>query len=145
MTLRQTRYDSQWPLASKRKNNRLVKLLALGGQLDLSAPIDIDIVDEWLKCAWKVLTQDTAILESDNGQFFIRPQKFNFSLNEHVFICPVTHRIIDTTFKGITPYLPTGIPKSKEAFICQKTLYTTNFTEPLSYQASAFLKLPEFP
>lgn len=112
--------SKQWPLASKRKNNRLVKLLALGGQLDLSAPIDIDIVDEWLKCAWKVLTQDTAILESDNGQFFIRPQKFNFSLNEHVFICPVTHRIIDTTFKGITPYLPTGIPKSKEAFICQK-------------------------
>lgn len=112
--------SKQWPLASKRKNNRLVKLLALGGQLDLSTPIDIDIVDEWLKCAWKVLTQDTAILESDNGQFFIRPQKFNFSLNEHVFICPVTHRIIDTTFKGITPYLPTGIPKSKEAFICQK-------------------------
>ena len=26
-----------------------------------------------------------------------------------------------------------------------KPLYTTNFTEPLSYQASAFLKLPEFP
>ena len=25
------------------------------------------------------------------------------------------------------------------------SLYTTNFTEPLSYQASAFLKLPEFP
>lgn len=42
-------------------------------------------------------------------------------MNEHVFICPVTHRLIDTTFKGITPYLPTGIPKSKEAFICQKT------------------------
>ncbi len=112
--------SKQWPLASKRKNNRLVKLLALGGQLDLSATIDIDIADEWLKCAWKVLTQDIAILESDNGQFFIRPQKFKFSLNEQVFICPVTHRLIDTTFKGITPYLPTGIPKSKEAFICQK-------------------------
>ena len=26
-----------------------------------------------------------------------------------------------------------------------EALYTTNFTEPLSYQASAFLKLPEFP
>ncbi len=25
------------------------------------------------------------------------------------------------------------------------SLYTTNFTELLSYQASAFLKLPEFP
>ncbi|RYM43868.1 molybdate ABC transporter substrate-binding protein, partial [Acinetobacter baumannii] len=26
----------------------------------------------------------------------------------------------------------------------QLTLYTTNFTEPLSYQGSAFLKLPKF-
>ena len=25
------------------------------------------------------------------------------------------------------------------------SLYTTNFTEPLSYQGSAFLKLPKFP
>ncbi|MDV7426666.1 DEAD/DEAH box helicase [Acinetobacter baumannii] len=113
--------SKQWPLASKRKNNRLVKLLALGAQLDLNAPIDIDIADEWLTSVWKVLTQDTGILESDNGQFFVRPQKFKFSLNEQVFICPITHRLMDTTFKGITPYLPTGIPKSKDAFICQKT------------------------
>ncbi|MDW5427491.1 hypothetical protein R7J51_14065, partial [Acinetobacter baumannii] len=27
----------------------------------------------------------------------------------------------------------------------QIALYTTNFTEPLSYQGSAFLKLPKFP
>ena len=27
----------------------------------------------------------------------------------------------------------------------KKSLYTTNFTEPLSYQDSAFLKLPKFP
>ena len=27
----------------------------------------------------------------------------------------------------------------------EETLYTTNFTEPLSYQDSAFLKLPKFP
>ena len=27
----------------------------------------------------------------------------------------------------------------------KKALYTTNFTEPLSYQDSAFLKLPKFP
>ncbi|MFC2985078.1 hypothetical protein ACFH1V_15855, partial [Acinetobacter baumannii] len=32
------------------------------------------------------------------------------------------------------------------AFIlCKLSLYTTNFTEPLSYQGSAFLKLPKFP
>ena len=30
-------------------------------------------------------------------------------------------------------------------FLSIKSLYTTNFTEPLSYQDSAFLKLPKFP
>ena len=31
------------------------------------------------------------------------------------------------------------------AELCIISLYTTNFTEPLSYQGSAFLKLPKFP
>jgi hypothetical protein len=30
-------------------------------------------------------------------------------------------------------------------FLIFIALYTTNFTEPLSYQDSAFLKLPKFP
>ena len=29
--------------------------------------------------------------------------------------------------------------------LSKASLYTTNFTEPLSYQGSAFLKLPKFP
>ena len=33
----------------------------------------------------------------------------------------------------------------KEEFLIFLPLYTTNFTEPLSYQDSAFLKLPKFP
>ena len=32
-----------------------------------------------------------------------------------------------------------------DIFYYKKPLYTTNFTEPLSYQGSAFLKLPKFP
>ncbi len=34
---------------------------------------------------------------------------------------------------------------SDEMALNELTLYTTNFTEPLSYQGSAFLKLPKFP
>lgn len=33
----------------------------------------------------------------------------------------------------------------KEPILGNYALYTTNFTEPLSYQGSAFLKLPKFP
>ncbi|MFX8882228.1 Arm DNA-binding domain-containing protein, partial [Acinetobacter baumannii] len=35
-------------------------------------------------------------------------------------------------------------PDGKKAWLF-RSLYTTNFTEPLSYQDSAFLKLPKFP
>ena len=48
------------------------------------------------------------------------------------------HYITDIKF-GILFFL-INIP-----FYYFASLYTTNFTEPLSYQASAFLKLPEFP
>ncbi len=36
-------------------------------------------------------------------------------------------------------------PRRYEAVLRYYSLYTTNFTEPLSYQGSAFLKLPKFP
>ncbi|OTT23367.1 hypothetical protein CAS83_10335 [Acinetobacter baumannii] len=46
-----------------------------------------------------------------------------------------------TAFADI-PLTPAQFAKAKtENF----ALYTTNFTEPLSYQGSAFLKLPKFP
>ena len=35
--------------------------------------------------------------------------------------------------------------ESNSNLIENQSLYTTNFTEPLSYQGSAFLKLPKFP
>ncbi len=35
--------------------------------------------------------------------------------------------------------------ESNNTYTGKITLYTTNFTEPLSYQDSAFLKLPKFP
>ena len=47
------------------------------------------------------------------------------------------------TFELFMPYLGLAL------FLCNIfyyiSLYTTNFTEPLSYQDSAFLKLPKFP
>lgn len=40
---------------------------------------------------------------------------------------------------------PHKLPLEDRLLLCIESLYTTNFTEPLSYQDSAFLKLPKFP
>ena len=48
------------------------------------------------------------------------------------------------TYKGALPEIKSQKAEIEEDYI-EKSLYTTNFTEPLSYQDSAFLKLPKFP
>ena len=48
--------------------------------------------------------------------------------------------------KALEPDTTAGEKAIALVNIYQKlSLYTTNFTEPLSYQGSAFLKLPKFP
>ena len=42
-------------------------------------------------------------------------------------------------------YSPDGVVILNSPKDSDYSLYTTNFTEPLSYQDSAFLKLPKFP
>ena len=56
------------------------------------------------------------------------------------------------SLKGLVPVYLYGIIEKtltvcfSELFaIIKSSLYTTNFTEPLCYQDSAFLKLPKFP
>src|SRR5690554_8218355 len=36
-----------------------------------------------------------------------------FSLVDQAYVCPITNKLLDTTFKGFTPYLPTRIDFSE--------------------------------
>ena len=47
--------------------------------------------------------------------------------------------------KNVTGNMMLPVTFSSFYLLPNKALYTTNFTEPLSYQDSAFLKLPKFP
>ncbi len=66
---------------------------------------------------------------------------------------PLHHCIIDALtisegrFKKPCPVLVLKMMllNGEKSRFSEETLYTTNFTEPLSYQDSAFLKLPKFP
>ncbi|OUY07429.1 DEAD/DEAH box helicase [Acinetobacter populi] len=104
-----------WPMASVSKNHRLVKLLVLGAKLDLSLQAHRNIADDWLKKAWQVLEAEF-LVEDGNSKYHLRKEKLTFSLLDKVFLCPITHRLIDTTFKGFTPYLPISLPQNTDKY-----------------------------
>jgi len=97
----------KWPQIKRNVANRLGKLLSLGTSLKIDNQEDVDIINDWLRSAWLALTNvQNPILKSEGNQFFLDRKVFNFSFVESAYVCPVTNKLIDTTFKGLTPYLP---------------------------------------
>lgn len=104
----------RWPqIRDGYHSQRLVKLLHLGSNLDPHDATSVDLVNSWLRAAWKDLTQTTSILKSDGNQFYLPRENMTFSLATHAYICPVTNKLLDTAFKGLTPYLPGRIDFAK--------------------------------
>jgi superfamily II DNA/RNA helicase len=106
----------RWPQIKKGSLNRLGKLLTLGANLDHKNSRDIDQMNEWLRAAWTALTTHR-VLDNEGNQFYLSREKITFSFSEKFFICPITNKLIDTTFKGLTPYLPNDLTQSN--FICK--------------------------
>ena len=107
----------KWPSIRKNVANRLGKLLALGGSLKLDNETDIQLINDWLAKAWSHLTNPKYnLLSNDNGKFYLDRRNISFSLMCDGFLCPSTNKVLDTTFTGLTPYLPTHLksfdPKS---------------------------------
>ena len=116
-----------WPfIRQKNYNQRLIKLLLLGSELEPSSPASVDIVNAWLEAAWNELTGVKAILKSDGNKFSLPRENLTFSLVDSAFACPVTNKLLDTTFCGLTPYLPARIDfatltdKQRQRFMADK-------------------------
>ena len=117
-----------WPLIRNGSyDQRLIKLLMLGAKLDPAKRESQDLVNDWLRNAWKSLTGPKGILKSDQNLHFLVKEKLKFSLMTKAWVCPVTHKLIDTTFCGYTPYLPQRLDfaqltdEKRNRYICRKT------------------------
>ncbi|WP_230460137.1 DEAD/DEAH box helicase, partial [Sansalvadorimonas verongulae] len=96
----------KWPSLKQNGRHRLVKLLELATGMDKSIAVNADKLTLWLNQAWKDLTDTSRILENYEGGRAIKLDTLTFSLPQEAWVCPITHRLIDTTFRGFTPYLP---------------------------------------
>jgi len=104
----------RWPQIRKGNySQRLIKLLLLGADLNPANDSDVDVVNAWLKAAWLQLTKPGAALKPDGNRFALPREHMLFSLVDHAYVCPITNKLLDTTFKGFTPYLPTRIDFSQ--------------------------------
>lgn len=95
----------KWTQITSGNLNRLGKLLVLGAKLDPHSNSDIDLMNEWLRSAWTALTTNR-ILDNEGNQFYLSREKITFSFSDKFYVCPLTNKLIDTTFKDLTPYLP---------------------------------------
>ena len=99
-----------WPQAKGNSASRLIKLLATGCNLDMTNREDQNKLNLWLKSAWEALTSDNVniLVRTDQG-YQLLLDKITFSLPREAWVCSETNRLIDTTFRGLTPYLPRKI------------------------------------
>ncbi|HEJ1890211.1 DEAD/DEAH box helicase [Pseudomonas aeruginosa] len=95
----------KWPQVRTGNPTRLVKLLEMATGLNRTQSTDADKINGWLDAAWHALVKAT-ILESTDAGHNLRLESLTFSLPVTGWVCPLTHRIFETTFRGLTPYLP---------------------------------------
>ena len=103
--VQESNISKKWPQIKTGNASRLVKLLELATGLSRTEATGKDLINAWLNGAWKQLT-DLSILENLDGGYQLKLDTLNFSLPKTAWVCRFTHRLIDTTFRGLTPYLP---------------------------------------
>jgi len=111
----------RWPQVVPGRNNRLIRMLCEVCKLDYKDAFDKDRINGVLKDAWLALTATYQVKNERTGEsephrlFKPKPGSVEFQLSREeiafractsAWVCPFTHRLIDSTFKGISPYLP---------------------------------------
>jgi DEAD/DEAH box helicase domain-containing protein len=103
----------RFPQVNKGNQHRLIRLLELAtGRI---AKNEKDLFNGLLKSVWNVLTQKLKLLTAVSrveyksgitisGYQFVFDNKVEFSPIKNAWLCPITGRWLDTTFKGLTPY-----------------------------------------
>lgn len=107
----------KWPQIKPGTPHRLIKLLELATGLNRTMSADADKINSWLEAAWLALV-NAGILESSDTGHRLRLETLTFSLPTEGWVCPLTRRLFDTTFRGLTPYLPQKL--LSQDYLCQK-------------------------
>ncbi|EKO3382284.1 DEAD/DEAH box helicase [Vibrio fluvialis] len=103
----------RFPQVNKGNQHRLIRLLELAtGRI---AKNEKALFNDVLKSVWNILTLKLKLLTTVSrpeyksgtaisGYQFVFDKKVEFSPIKNAWLCPITGRWLDTTFRGLTPY-----------------------------------------
>lgn len=96
----------KWPqVNNKGQQQRLVKLLCYITGFSVENTAHVNRLNSWLKTAWLQLIEKQ-VLQPEGTGYVLKLESLEFSLTANAWACPITHRLVDTTLRGVTPYLP---------------------------------------
>ena len=119
VTTHERRYERKigWPVVigldgQVRSTHRAYRLLVAAFHLNGTAPDSAAWINDVLDHAWVALTTGvTPVLSNTDGQANVYHLDFSrqeLAEPERLWLCNVTHRFLDATLRGISPYLPRG-------------------------------------
>ncbi|WP_298159063.1 DEAD/DEAH box helicase [Ferrovum sp.] len=95
----------RWPRAKRSRYGTLVRLLAYVFRVDVENELSQDRIDAALLAAWNELIRIGLLVRAADG-FMLDYRGIAFAPITKAWVCPVTRRFLDTTLRGVTPYLP---------------------------------------
>ncbi|MBU3917178.1 helicase C-terminal domain-containing protein, partial [bacterium] len=98
------RHQKIWPHVNPvGRQPRLVLLLSIGLGLDFKFREHRDLINECLSIAWNQLF---SVFEHGPDGERLNLEKTEIEQTTKTWLCPITRKLLDTTFCGLTPYIP---------------------------------------
>ena len=112
------RFQIIWPQCRRNKQHKLVRLLERALHLDAGQWDQADEIDSILRQAWNQLTSLPSLCSRhEDGGILLCTSAMGFAPLKKAWLCPYTRRFLDTTFAGLSPYLPR---KSEKSLLCRE-------------------------
>lgn len=94
-----------WPIPRPGYVPRVGKLLAVALNLDINDQESLPEVEAILREAWRALLEVRTFRQDDEGYYLDFPDQLLLEAIDEVHVCPITRRALDTTIRGVTPYV----------------------------------------
>jgi ATP-dependent helicase YprA (DUF1998 family) len=105
-TEKQTNRLKKWPQCGDgARQSRLVRILAYALKLDPAVAVGRDSINAILRAAWDDLCTMGVLQKGAMGRY-LSLEDIALAPITKAWTCPVTRRVLDVTFRGVTPYLP---------------------------------------